>query len=86
MEISLWQAHMCPLGVLQYSATESVVLYPSVEDVNRTHRVLLDVMEFHNEVITVRTMAPMAAQVTAFQTMWHTNPTAGEGELHTPPY
>ena len=65
---------------------ESVILYQSVEDVNRTHRVLPDVMEFHDEAITVWTMAPIEAQVTAFQSMWHSNPTAGDGEPHTPPY
>ena len=34
----------------------------------------------------IQTMAPTEAQVTAFQSMWHLNQTAGDGELHTPPY
>ena len=31
-------------------------------------------------------MAPTEVQVTAFQAMWHLNPTTGDGEPHTPPY
>ena len=42
--------------------------------------------EFRDEAITIRTMAPTEVQVTTFQTMWHSNPMAGMGELHTPPY
>ena len=48
--------------------------------------VLPDVMEFRHETVAIRTMAPTEAQVTAFQAMWHLNPTAGAGESHTPPY
>ena len=77
---------MHPLGVLWYSTTESVILYQSVKDVNCTHHILPDVMEFHNEAVTIWTMAPAEVQVTAFQSMWCSNPTAGDGELHTPPY
>ena len=86
MDISVGRASMHPLGVLWYSAMESVILYQSVEDVNCTHCVLLDVMEFCNEAVTIWTMAPTEAQVTMFQSMWHSNPTARDGELHTPPY
>ena len=31
-------------------------------------------------------MAPTEAQVAMFHAMWHLNPTAGDGEPHTPPY
>ena len=86
VEICVRRAHTCPLGVLQYSAVESVVLFGNVTDVNRTHCVLPDVMEFQDKAVTVQTMAPIEAQVTAFQAMWHSNLTAGDGELHTPPY
>ena len=86
VEISVGRAHMHPLGVLWYSTMELVILYQSVEDVNCIHRILLDVMEFHDEAIMIWTMAPTEAQVTAFQSMWHSNPTARDGELHTPPY
>ena len=43
-------------------------------------------MEFRDEAIAIWTMAPMEVQVTTFQTMWHSNPAAGMGESHTPPY
>ena len=42
--------------------------------------------EFCNEAITVQTMALAQTHITAFIKMWCSNPTAGEGELHTPPY
>ena len=86
MEISVGQAHMHPLGVLWYSMMESVILYQSVKDVNHIHRILPDVMEFCNEAITIWTMAPTEVQVTAFHSIWHSNPTTRDGELHTPPY
>ena len=31
-------------------------------------------------------MAPAQAHITAFIKMWHSNPSTGEGEPHTPPY
>ena len=43
-------------------------------------------MELCNEAITVRTMALTEAHVATFTTMWHSNPTTGDGEPHTPPY
>ena len=86
VEISIRQAHMHPLGVLRYSTMELVILYQSVKDVNCTHHILLDMTEFCDEAIMVWTMAPTEAQVTAFQSMWCSNPITGDGELHTPPY
>ena len=86
MEICVRRAHTCPLGVLWYSTAESVVLFGNVTDVNHTHHIVPDVMEFRDEAITVQTMAPAEVQVTTFQSMWHSNPTTGDGEPHTPPY
>ena len=86
VEVYVRRAHTRPLGVLQYSVVESVILFRNVADVSRTHCILLDVMEFRDEAIMVQTMAPIEAQVTAFQSMWHLNPPTGEGDLHTPPY
>ena len=65
---------------------DSVILFSNVADVNRTQHVLLDVMEFCNEAIMTQTMALAQAHITAFIKMWHSNPSTGEGELHTPPY
>ena len=80
------RAHTCPLGVLRYSAADSVVLFSNVAAVNHTQHVLPEVMEFCNEAVATRTMAPVQAHVTAFIKIWHSNPATGEGELHTPPY
>ena len=86
VELCIRRAHTCPLGVLQYSAADLVVFFNNVADVNRTQHALPDVTEFRDEAIMIWTMAPMEVQVTMFQTMWHSNPMAGTGELHTPPY
>ena len=65
---------------------DSVVFLNDATAVDRTQHALLDVMEFGDEAVAIQTMAPMEVQVTAFQTMWHSNTMAGAGELHTPPY
>ena len=85
MEICIRRAHICPLGVLQYSAAELVILFGNLEHVNHAHCTLLDMMELCNEAITVQTVAPTEARVAAFTAMWHLHPTSGDGELHTPP-
>ena len=86
MELCVRRAHTHPLGVLQYSTADSVILFSNVADVNSTQHVLPDVMEFCNEAVTTQTMALAQAHVTAFIKMWCSNPSAGEGELHTPLY
>ena len=86
MELCIGRAHTHPLGVLWYSMVDSVVFLSSAADVNHTQRALLDVMEFGDESVTIRTVAPTEVQITAFQAMWCSNPMAGTGELHTPPY
>ena len=85
MEICIRRAHAHPLGVLWYSAVELVILFGSLKDVNHAHHILPDMTELHNEAITVWTMALTEANVATFTTMWHSNPTSGDGELHTPP-
>ena len=52
---------------------------------NHAHHTLLDMMELCNEAITVWTMVPTEAHVAAFTTMWHSNPTSGDGEQHSAP-
>ena len=69
-----------------FHAADSVILFSNVTDVNCTQHVLLDVTEFCDEAIVTWTMALAQAHATAFIKMWCSNPTAGEGELHTPPY
>ena len=86
MELCVRRAHAHPMGVLQYSVVESVILFANLDDVNWAHHTLLDMTELCNEAITVWTMALAEAHIAAFTTMWHSNPTAGDGEPHTPPY
>ena len=86
MEICIRRAHAHPLGVLQHSTAELVILFGNLEDVNRAHCTLSDMMELHDEAIMVWTMAPTEAHVATFHMMWHSNPTTGDGEPHTPPY
>ena len=38
MELCVRRAHTHPMGVLQYSTVESVILFASLEDVNHAHR------------------------------------------------
>ena len=83
--ICVQKSHTCPLGVLRYSAVESVILFGTMEDLNQVSRTLMYVMELHDEAITVRTMAPLEAHVAMFTSVWHSKPTTGEGEPHTPP-
>ena len=79
MELCVRRAHTRPLGVLWYSAVDSVVLFSNVTDVNCTQHVLPDVSEFHDEAITTQTMAPAQVHITAFIEMWCSNPATGEG-------
>ena len=86
VELCVRRAHTHLLGMLWYSAADSVVFLNDAAAVDRTQQALLDVTEFGDEAIAIRTMAPTEVQVTAFQTMWCSNIVAGAGELHTPPY
>ena len=86
MEICVRRAHAHLLGVLRYSTAELVILVGRLKDVNCAHCTLPDMMELHDEAITVRTMAPTEAHIAAFTKMWHSNLTTGDVEPHTPPY
>ena len=86
VELCIGRAHTHPLGVLRYSAADSVVFLSSATDVNCTQCALLDVTEFGDEAVAIWTMAPTEVQITTFQAMWCLNPTAGAGEAHTLPY
>ena len=72
--------------MLQYSAADLVVLFANLKDVHRAYRTLLDVTELYDEAVTVWTMALAEAHIAAFTAIWHSNPTAGDREPHTPPY
>ena len=86
VELCVGRAHTHPLGVLRYSAVDSVVFLSSAADVSCTQHALLVVMEFGDESIAIWTVAPTEVQITTFQVMWCSNPVAGTREPHTPPY
>ena len=56
-----------------------------MEDLNHASCGLVDVMELQNDAITVVTLAPTEAHIALFTMVWHSKPTLGDGELHTPP-
>ena len=85
MEICMKKGHTHPLGVLCYSATESVILFSTAEELKRVSRGLVDVMELQNDAIMVKTLAPSEAHIATFTMVWHSKSTIGDGELHTPP-
>ena len=71
--------------MLHYLALESIVLLGTTDNLTHATQGLADVTELHDEAIMVQTMAPLEAHVVAFTSVWHSKPTLGDGELHTPP-
>ena len=85
MEICIKKGHTCPLGVLHYSAMESVILFCTTDELMHMSHGIVEVMELQGEAITVKAMAPLEAHITAYMTVWHLKPLKGDGEPHTPP-
>ena len=85
VEICIQKGHICPLGMLHYSAMESIILFGTVDNLTHASQGLADVTEFCDEAIMVQTMALLEAHITAFTSVWHSKPTSGDRELHTPP-
>ena len=85
VEICVQKGHTHPLGVLHYLAMESVILFSTMHNLDHVSHGLVDVTELQDEAITVQTMAPLQAHVVTFTSVWHSKPTSGIGELHTPP-
>ena len=85
VEICMKKGHTHPLGVLHYLAMESVILFSTIEDLNRLSRGLVDMMELQHDAIIVATLAPTEAHIASFTMVWHLKPTLGDGEPHTPP-
>ena len=79
--ICVQKSHTHPLGVFWFLVAESVILFGTTEDLNQANHTLLDVMELHDEAITVWTMAPLETHVATFTSVWHSKPITGEGEL-----
>ena len=56
-----------------------------MEDLKHASHGLVDMTELQNDAIMVATLAPMEAHIASFTMVWHSKPTLGDGELHTPP-
>ena len=85
IEICIMKGHTHPLGVLHYSATELVLLFCSMDELQHATCGIIKTTELQSEVITVRAMAPLEAHVTVYLATSHSNPSNGEKESHTPP-
>ena len=85
IELCVKQGHTCPLGVLCYSAAESVVLFLTTDDLKCATRDIAGDTELHDEAITVKTIAPTEAHMSAYAMVWHAKPSKGGGRPHTPP-
>ena len=62
--ITLGQTH--PLGVLQYSAMESVALFHMTEEMQQASHGAIKAMELRDESIAVRTEAPLEHHIRAY--------------------
>ena len=84
--------HTYLLGVLCYSATESVALFCSTEDMQcATHRAI-KAMELPGKAIDIRAVAPSETHVKAYiiavagdSSKLQSPPSEEEGESHSPP-
>ena len=85
IELCVKQGRTCPLGVVHYSAAESVVLFPTTDDLKCVICDITGDTELHDEAIMVKTMAPTEAHVSAHTTVWHAKPSKGGGRPCTPP-
>ena len=85
MEICVKRGHTHPLGVLCYSAMESVILFCTADELKCVICGIVELMELRDEAITVKAMAPSEAHITTYMTVWHSKPSQGDGEPHTPP-
>ena len=85
IEICIKKGHTHPLGVLCYSAMESVILFCTTDELKCVTHGIIEIMEFRGEAIMVRAMAPSEANVMAYIVMSHKSPSNREKELQTPP-
>ena len=85
IEICIKKGHTHPLDVLHYSATESVILFCTTDELKCVTCSIIGIMEFQGEAIMVRAVAPLEAHVTTYIAMSHKSPSNREKEPQTPP-
>ena len=69
MEICIKKGHTHLLGVLHYSATESVILVHTVDELKHVSCSIIETTELRDEAITVKAMALSEAHITAYITV-----------------
>ena len=74
MEICIKKGHTHPLGVLCYSAMESVILFHTADELKHVSHGIVEITVLQNEAITVKAMASLEAHITAYITVWHLKP------------
>ena len=85
MEICVKKGHTHPLDVLCYSATESVILFCTADELKCVSHGIVEATELRDDAIMVKTLAPSVAHITTYIMVWYSKPSTGDGELHTPP-
>ena len=85
IEICVKRGCTCPLGVLCYSAVESLVLFLTTDDLKCASCNIAGETELQDEAITVKAMAPTEAHMSAYAMVWHAKPSKGvESHTHLP--
>ena len=92
IEICIWLGHTHPKGILQYSTSESVVLFHTMDELQVMAWGVMKASMLHDEVIRVRTSPPSATHVRAYMAVVNGEPSAtqlppsdGEEEPHLSP-
>ena len=61
--------HIHPLGMLQYSATELVVLFHMVEEMQWASHGAIKAIELYNKLIAIKIVAPTEPHIRAYITV-----------------
>ena len=77
IEICITVGHIHPLGVLCYSTTELVVLFHTTDKLQHATCRMVKAMEFWDEAITVKAMAPSEAHTKVYLVTLCLNPQMG---------
>ena len=74
VQLCVMLGHIHPLGVLQYSATESAVLFHMVEEMQWASCGAIKATKLHDEPIAVKKVAPTESHIRAHITVWEGTP------------
>ena len=77
IEICVKKGHAHPLGVLHYTAMESVILFHTTDELKHASCSIVEVMELQDDAITVKAMAPSEAHITAYTMVGIQSPQQG---------